>query len=205
VTSLLAIDASPRLELSVSRRLTAKFMEGWKSSHPGGTILTRDLMKSEIPLVNQAWIAGAFSSPDQHSPETTAAIRVSDELIAELKAVDAIVISTPIYNFSIPAVLKAWIDQIVRVGVTFTLPYRGLLTGKKATVILASASDFGAGSPYEAWNVAGTYLKQILAFIGIDDVTVILAGGTLAVDAGARSFTDLALPIEHEIARAARA
>jgi FMN-dependent NADH-azoreductase len=84
------------------------------------------------------------------------AIRVSDDLIAELKAADDIVIGTPMYNFLIPAILKAYIDHVVRVGITFTMNYEGLLTGKKATVIIASGSDFGPGTKYE--KVAGIHL-----------------------------------------------
>ena len=112
------------------------------------------------------------------------AIKVSDDFVAELTAADAIVIGTPLYNFSIPALLKAYIDHIVRAGVTFTMDYQGLVTGKTATVIIASGGDFGPGSPYEAANVAGSYLRQILGFIGITDVDVVLAGKTLAIDRG---------------------
>lgn len=152
-----------------------------------------------------SWIGGAFAPPDQHSEEMKAAMQISDALVAELVKTDAIVIGTPMYNFSIPAVLKGWIDQIVRVGVTFAVPYRGLLTGKKATVILSSASQFGAGTPFESANVASSYLNQILGFIGTTDVTVILAGGTLPVDAGELPIADFSAPIEHEITHAAQA
>ena len=85
-------------------------------------------------------------------------------------------IGTPMFNFSIPAVLKAYIDQIVRVGVTVSPNNVGLLTGKKATVILASGGDFSPGSPVEKYNQASSYLRQVLAWIGISDVGFILAG-----------------------------
>ena len=88
------------------------------------------------------------------------------------------------YNFSIPALLKSWIDQVVRAGVTFSMSYEGLVTGKKATVIIASGGNFAPGTPYASLNVASAYLKQVLGFIGITDVTVTLAGGTLAIDQG---------------------
>jgi len=92
--------------------------------------------------------SAAPSTPrEQHSPESVAAIRVSDDLIAELKTADHIVIGTPMFNFSIPAVLKAYIDQIVRVGVTVSPNNVGLLTSKKATILLASGGDFSVGSP----------------------------------------------------------
>ena len=126
------------------------------------------------PFVDQAWIGGAFTPREQHSPESAAAIKVSDELVAEIKAADEIVIGTPMFNFSIPAVLKAYIDQIVRVGVTVSPNNVGLITGKKATVILASGGDFSPGSPVEKYNQASGYLRQVLAWIGIKDVEFIL-------------------------------
>jgi FMN-dependent NADH-azoreductase len=91
---------------------------------------------------------------------------VSDGLVAELKAADHIVIGTPMFNFSIPAVLKAYIDQIVRVGVTVSPNNVGLLTGKKATIILASGGDFSPGSAVEKYNQVSGYLRQVLAWIG---------------------------------------
>jgi FMN-dependent NADH-azoreductase len=128
-------------------------------------------MKTRPPFVDFAWIGGAFTPHDQHSPEIAAAIKVSDDLVAELKAADHVVIGTPMFNFSIPAVLKAYIDQIVRVGVTVSANNVGLLTGKKATIILATG-----GSPVEKYNQASGYLRQVLAWIGITDVEIVLAG-----------------------------
>ena len=107
---------------------------------------------------------------NSRGPETLAG------LVAELKAADHIVIGTPMFNFSIPAVLKAYIDQIVRVGVTVSPDNVGLLTGKKATVVLASGGDFNPGSPVEKYDQASGYLRQVLAWIGIKDAEIILAG-----------------------------
>jgi FMN-dependent NADH-azoreductase len=175
MSSLLAIEVSPRHTFSTSRKLTALFIDHWKATHPGAAVVVRDLVRTPPPLVDFAWINGAFTPPEQHSPEVAAAIKVSDDLIAELKAADHIVIGTPMFNFSIPAVLKAYIDQIVRVGVTVSPKNVGLLTGKKATIILASGGDFGPGSPVEKYNQASGYLRQVLAWIGIEDVEIILA------------------------------
>jgi FMN-dependent NADH-azoreductase len=174
--ALLAIEASPRHEFSTSRKLTAIFVNQWKAAHPGAAVVVRDLTRMPPPFVDLAWIGGAFTPREQHSAESAAAIKVSDDLVAELKAADHIVIGTPMFNFSIPAVLKAYIDQIVRVGVTVSLDNVGLLTGKKATIILASGGDFSSGSPVEKYNQASGYLRQVLAWIGIKDVEIILAG-----------------------------
>jgi FMN-dependent NADH-azoreductase len=182
MSNLLAIMVSTRGEASTSRKLTRLFVAEWQADHPEGHAVVRDLAADPPPYVDIAWIGGAFTPPDVQSPEAAEAIRVSDELIAELRAADHIVIGTPMYNFSIPASLKAYIDHIVRVGVTVSADNIGLLTGKKATVILASGGDYRPGSPVEDYNQASKYLRQLLAWIGITDVEIILANRARAGD-----------------------
>ena len=181
---LLVIQVSPRGDWSASRKLTTDFVAEWSASHPGGEVIVRDLEKTKLPFISLDWVGGVFTPAEQHSAEMKAALAVGDELIAELKSVDHIVIGTPMYNFSIPAILKAYIDHICRLGETFTMSYEGLVTGKKATVIIASGSDFSPGTPYESANQASGYLRMILGFIGIKDVEIVLAGRTLAVATG---------------------
>lgn len=200
---LLVVEVSPRGPYSASRQVAERFASKWQSEHAGGGVVVRDLATSHIPFVSLPWIGGAFTPPEQHSAEMTAAIKVSDDLIAELMSADEIVIGTPMYNFSIPALLKAYIDHIVRAGVTFNMNYQGLVTGKKATVIIASGSDFGPGTPYEAANAASSYMRQILGFIGITDVNIVLVGGTLAVDRGEKTIDQLVQPFDGQILQAA--
>ena len=183
MASLLAIAASPRYELSTSRKLTSLFVEKWRAAHQGGEVVERDLIKTTLPFVDLPWIGGAFTPPEQHSPESAAAIKISNDLVAELQAADRIIIGTPMYNFTIPAVLKAYIDHIVRVGVT-VVDNVGQLTGKKTTIILASGGDFRPGSPFEAYNQASGYLRQVLGFIGLTDLDIVLADRARAGDAG---------------------
>jgi FMN-dependent NADH-azoreductase len=183
MTSLLAIAASPRYELSTSRKLTSLFIEKWRAAHPGGEVVERDLIKTTLPFVDLPWIGGAFTPPEQHSPESAAAIKISNDLVAELQAADRIIIGTPMYNFTIPAVLKAYIDHVVRVGVT-VVDNVGQLTGKKATVILASGGDFSPGSPIQGYDYASSYLRQVLGFLGITDLDIVLAGSARARMAG---------------------
>lgn len=181
--NLLVIEASPRGAYSVSRRLGERYAQKWRSAHEGD-VKVRDLSTMHVPYVSLPWIGGAFTPAEQHSPEMADAIRASDAFVVELKAADEIVIATPMYNFSIPAILKGWVDHILRMGVTFGANYEGLVTGKKVTVIIASGGDFSPGAPFESANAATGYLRQVLGFIGITDVNVILAGQTLAIDQG---------------------
>ena len=197
--TLLAIDSSPRGDHSVSRKLTAEFIADWQAAHPGGTVVNRDLMQTELPFVGVPWITGAYTPPDGHSPEVKQALQMSNDLIAELMAADHIVIGTAMYNFSIPAVLKAYIDQIVRLGVTFSATYEGLVKGKKLTVLLASGGVYTPGAPTESYNVASSYLKQVFGFIGITDTQVLLAGGTAGIDRGTTTLPALLAQFTPEV------
>jgi FMN-dependent NADH-azoreductase len=200
--NLLSVVASPRGDYSISRTLTSTFVEAWKSKHPDGKVETRDLFASHIPFVSLPWIAGAYTPVEQHSPEMTDALKISNEFIAELQAADHIVIGTPMYNFSTPAILKAWIDHIVRIGVTFTASYEGLLKNKKVTVIVASGGVYTPGSFAESYNNETGYLKQILGFIGLTDVQFVLAGGTSAVDMGKVTREDMIAQFTPEVVAA---
>jgi FMN-dependent NADH-azoreductase len=192
MATLLHIDVSPRGEYSISRKLGKAFAEEWKVKH-SGTVVYRDLVKTDLTFVDLAWIGGAYSDPSQHTPEQKAALKISDDLIAELLSADEIVIATPMYNFAIPASLKAYIDHIVRHGKTFSIGengYAGLVKGKKATFIVASGGDYAAGGPAEGYNQETPYLKAIFGFIGITDTKSVLAGGTTAVVMGKMKEAD---------------
>jgi len=198
--TLLKIDVSPRGDYSISRKLTAIFAEHWKQAHSAGVVVERDLTKTSLPFVDLPWIAGAYTAPEHHTPEQKAALKVSDDLIAELLSADEIVLGTPMYNFAVPALLKAWIDHIVRINKTFTASYEGLAKGKKVTLIVASGGVYTPGSHMESYNAETGYLKQILGFIGITDVTVVLAGGTNDVVQGKITLEDFLAPLEAEVA-----
>ena len=181
MATLLKIDSSPMGERSVSRKLTAEFAKTWLKAHPGGTVISRDLTTLNIPVVNGPWVAAAHTSEGGRTAEQKDVLAVSDLLIAELQKADEYVVGVPMHNFSIPSTLKLWIDQVVRMGKTFAYSAagrEGLLTGKKATLLIASGGVYERGSTAEAFNFVTPYLRTIFGFMGITDVNIIAAGGT---------------------------
>ncbi len=173
MTPILHLDSSPRGQRSHSRQLSRAFVETLKTAHPDATVVYHDLGHNPVPHVDEPWIAAAYSDPATHSPELKQAIALSDQLVDELLAADILVIGAPMYNFSIPSTLKAWIDQVVRAGRTFTYPdYQGLATGKKAFILCArGGGGYGAGEQMEATNFQDPYFKTIFGLIGITDIT----------------------------------
>ena len=170
---VLEVAASGRGKDSVSRMLSADLVEALEARY--GTIeLTRRDLSRGMPFVDEAWIEANFTAPEERSPAQRAVLAESDALVAELEAADVLVIGSPIYNFGIPAALKAWVDMIARARLTFRYTAsgpEGLLEGKTAYVVIASG-----GVPVDsAVDFATPYLRQALAFVGIRDVEVIAA------------------------------
>ena len=188
---LLTILASPRGEYSISRALVAEFNTAWIDKHKEGQVIERDLYQTKLPFIDLPWIAGAYTPAEDHSLAMAEAISISNELIAELFAADHILIATPMYNFSTPAILKAYIDHIVRFNVTFSASYEGLIEGKICTVIIASGGVYTQGAFMESWDRETSYLKMILGFIGISDIDFIHAGGSNDVAQGKVKQQDL--------------
>lgn len=184
MTRLLVIETSPRGDHSISRNLTRRYVARWQDAHPEGEVVIRDLMETDLPFVTAPWLHAYFAPSDQQTPEMKEVLRLSDELVAELLAADHVVIATPVYNYNVPAALKAWIDHIVRKGLTLGFDGKGLLLGKTATVLMASGGMYTEGSPIRDRDIATQYLRLILSVIGITDVTIIAAGGAKVVDLG---------------------
>jgi FMN-dependent NADH-azoreductase len=205
MATLLNVQSSPRGTASLSRILSQDFVAEWKKSHRDGTVVLRDLADTQLPFVGVPWIGGIFLPAEQRSTEQQDALRISDELIAELFAADHILIGTPMYNFTVPANLKAWIDLIVRPKVTHSGPpeRKGLVTGKRCTIIIASGGVYDEGLPAAVSDYESGYLKRILAFIGISDVEVVMAGGTAAAAFGSTTMEELALQFRPAVLAAA--
>ena len=203
--TLLVIEASPRGEHSMSRGLTQRFVEAWVNNNPDSRVVRRDLMKTDLPFVTMPWLGAYFTPSDQHSPEMKELIRLSDELVAEILAADVIAIGTPVYNYNVPAVLKAYIDHIVRKGLTPGYSGEGLVRGKKCTILMASGGAYTEGSPIRDRDIATTYLRLILKVIGIEDVTVVAGGNAKAFDMGETTREAFLQKFDLEIAAAAAA
>jgi FMN-dependent NADH-azoreductase len=179
--TLLKIDSSPMGERSISRKLTARFAETWIKTHREGTVLSRDLTTLNLPVVDATWVAAAFTPEDARSAEQKGALAVSDLLIADLKNADEYVVGVPMHNFSIPSTLKLWIDQVVRAGETFSYTpngAKGLLAGKKVTLLMASGGVYEHGSALASLNFVTPYLRTVFGFMGITDANFIAAEGT---------------------------
>ena len=185
---LLVIETSPRGDASISRQMTRRFVARWRARRPDGAVVVRDLAQTALPHVSAPWLQAYFTPSDRLTPAMKAQLQQSDELVAELQAADHVVIATPVYNYNVPAALKAWIDHIVRKGLTLGVDGQGLLTGKKATVLIASGGVYGEGSPIRDRDLAQQYLRLILGVIGIADVNVVTGGGAKAVDLGAEGM-----------------
>ena len=169
--TILQINSSGRFEGSVTRQLSKLVVEQLQKQQPELELKQRELATG-LPFIDEQWIGANFTPEDQRNEEHKQTLGFSDELVAELQQADSIVIASPIYNFSIPAVLKAWVDLVARAQLTFRYTSsgpEGLLTGKKAYVVVASG-----GVPIGSeMDFASRYLKQVLGFIGITDVTII--------------------------------
>lgn len=203
MTTLLIIEASPRGAHSISRNMVRRFVAHWRAAHPDGDVIERDLMETELRFVNAAWLQAYFTPVEQHSPAMREVLALSGELVAEVLAADHIVIATPVYNYNVPAVLKAWIDHVVRKGLTLGHDGRGLATGKRATVLIASGGVYTEGSPIRERDIATHYLRLILGVIGIADVTFVAGGGAKAVDLGQQTMARFVEQLDPDLQRAA--
>jgi FMN-dependent NADH-azoreductase len=199
--TLLHIDSSP-LSSSVSRELSHEFSISWKAAHPGGAILYRDLAAEPPRPLDAAWIAASFTPEAAREPEQVAALAASEQFLGEIEQANEIVIGVAMHNFSIPSTLKLWIDQIVRSGRSFRYGPNGpegLLLGKRVTILMASGGVYAAGTPLAAYDFIEPYLRAVLGFIGLTEVTVIKAGGMAQLMSGKVSREALLAPALQEI------
>ncbi len=168
--TILHLDSSPRAA-SHSRALSAEAVTSLRAHFPEAKVIYHDLGRQPLPVVSEDWVSAAFSDPATHSPELKQAIALSNTLVDELLEADILVAGVPMYNFSIPAAFKLWIDQVVRFGRTFAIGATGIagLVPDKPTLFVTSrgGGGYGPGESREAVNFEGPYLKAAFSFIGI--------------------------------------
>ena len=178
--SVLNVETSPLGDYSVSRKLTAKVITELKAKHADTQVVTRDLTTSPLPHLSGLTVSAFFTPPEQRNEVQVEALKLSDELVDELLAADVIVIGVPMWNFGIPSSLKAWIDHVVRAGRTFKYGASGpeslLPLGKKVFITSSRGGVYSSG-PMEVMDHQESYLKTVLGFIGLHDVTFIRAEG----------------------------
>jgi FMN-dependent NADH-azoreductase len=187
--NLLFVTSSLFAEASKSRLIGAEFVAGWRQAHPGTKVVERVLSADSMPHLTQETLAAVATPADARSPAQRDLAAFADALIAEVEAADVIVIAAPMYNFTISTTLKAWFDHIARAGRTFRYTANGpegLLHNKTAIVATARGGFYRADSPAMALDFQEPYLRAMLAFLGITDVTFVHAEG-LNINAEAAS------------------
>lgn len=182
--NILHIISSPRKGASASIQLANGIIDKLQAAHPGSNVVVHDLATHPFPHLEEAKLQSFFTPAEARTPEQQAAAKHSDDAIQEINDADVIVIGAPLYNFGIPSTLKAWVDHIARAGITFrytaTGP-EGLIKGKKVYVAMSSGGVYSEG-PSAGYDFVAPYLKAVLGFLGITDVTVVRAEGLAVPD-----------------------
>ncbi|MBV9874143.1 MAG: NAD(P)H-dependent oxidoreductase [Verrucomicrobia bacterium] len=185
--TLLHIDCSPLGDASISRNLSGEFVRRWTQANPSGTVIRRDLNAGHISAIDGAWVAAVFTPEEVRNSSQREIVSTSDRLIEELNVADEYVFGLPMHNFGIPAVLKLWLDQIIRVGKTFAIVNGapvGLLKNKQAQFLIAAGGTYDPGTPLASFNFVEPYLRAIFGFIGVSDTKFLTAGGAAALRYG---------------------
>lgn len=184
IRRILRIDSSARQQDSVSREIGNEVVRRLTTRHPGAEVIHRDLAAG-VPHIDGDWVAANFTPAQARTPAHRARLAASDEAVATLRDADAVVLTAPVYNFSVPSVLKAWIDHVCRAGLTFRYTAdgpQGLLADRPVYLVMASG-----GVPLgSAVDFASGYLRQVFRFLGIEDVRLVGAERVAADAAAAR-------------------
>ncbi|MDX2826254.1 FMN-dependent NADH-azoreductase [Streptomyces ipomoeae] len=180
MATLLHLDSSVLpADASTSRAVTEAFRKAWEDQHPDGTVIYRDLNAAPVPHISaDAHIAG-FLDPATHTPEQAAAFAEREKLIAELEQADAILIGAPMYNFSIPSTLKAWLDNVILIGRT-AMTEDSKIKGTPVTVVASRGGSYAPGTPREPFEYVQNYLTALLSDTLALDVDFIVPELTMA-------------------------
>jgi FMN-dependent NADH-azoreductase len=181
MTTALVLNCSPSGALSVSRRMLETYLARRAANHPQERVVRRDLAVPEnaLPHLSGSFTTAMFLPPDARTPEQARELELSDRLTAEFQAADTLIVATPMHNYTAPTTLKAWIDHVARPGLTFTYvdgKRQGLANAASAVFLLASGGIYTSG-PQAPEDFLAPYLRHMMTFFGITDVTFLRAEG----------------------------
>jgi FMN-dependent NADH-azoreductase len=166
---LLHIDSSIRGEQSVSRRLTARAAAAWQAAHPGGTITYRNLGKEPLPHLDEATETARRTPPDQRTPEQHRIWELTEQVVAEVRAADTVLLGLPLYNYGAPSSVKSWVDMLIAPGLSYDpATGAGLLGGRELIVLASRGGGYGSGTPREGWDHAAPWLPHGLSMTGLE-------------------------------------
>ncbi|MCK9899363.1 NAD(P)H-dependent oxidoreductase [Frankia sp. Cpl3] len=193
MSHLLHVDSSLAPEGSVSRGIAAAYVEAWRDRNSQGTVTHRDLAATPPPHLSWTLVSSGFADPEQFTSEQAEAVRIREEYLAEVEKADEYVISVPMYNYSYPSTIKAWLDQIIVMGRTAGgAAGDGVLAGRKVTVVTAQGGSYAPGTPKEGWDHQVPYLRHAFEVLGADDIEFITVVMTLStVNPALAQFKDV--------------
>jgi FMN-dependent NADH-azoreductase len=180
MSSLLLVTSSLFGEASQTRQIAREFVAAWRDSHPATRVVERDLTPESMPHLSRDTLAALATVAEQRTPAQREAASFADSLIEEVEAADTIVLAVPMYNFTGPSTLKAWLDHVARAGRTFRYTEagpQGLLGGKKVFIVTGRGGFYSGESPARALDFQEPYLRAILGFVGLTDVSFVHVEG----------------------------
>lgn len=186
MATLLHIDSSLNGDKSASRAVTALFRETWQSQHPEGTVVYRDLAADPVPHVEATAYYAGFVAPEERTAEQREAYALTEELLREIESVDAVLIGAPMYNFTVPSTLKAWLDRVIAVGRTSGTE-SGTLAGKPVTIVASRGGSYADGTPQAGNDFVEPYLRYVFGTVLGMEVDFIVPELTLAPSVPAMS------------------
>ncbi|MDT3445704.1 MULTISPECIES: FMN-dependent NADH-azoreductase [unclassified Pseudofrankia] len=190
---LLHLDSSIAGDNSVSRAVAREYVAAWQENNPAGAVTHRDLAAAPPAHLDWTIVSAGMTPDDQRTPEQTEALKARQGYIGEVTVADEVVITAPMYNWSLPTTLKAWIDQLIIPGVTVAdADNPGLFHGKKVTVVTTQGGSYSPGAPKEGWDHVSPYLEHVLEALGADNVEFVNVEMTLSVvNPALAQFTDV--------------
>ena len=166
---LLHIDSSIQGDRSISRKLSARAADAWRTAHPGGTVTYRDLGSDPQPHLTEETLLARRLPPEQHTPVQAASWALTVQLVNEVKAADTVLLGLPLYNYAAPSSVKSWVDHLLAPGLSVDAEtHTGLLGGREFIVLAARGGGYNEGTPRAGWDHAEAWLPHGVAGMGLE-------------------------------------